>query len=222
MGSGEASGLIEYVEKIRLHIRHHYQETIDIEGIALTSGSSTNRFYRMFRQITGFTPHQYLTMVRLRRALQLLARYSGSVAEVAHEVGYQDEFYFSRVFKKQCGISPTQYAAATRMRVAVLSKVILEDLRTLGFSPVFVGDDSDPRCLQGLAANEPDMILAPRISDAFYIELFAIAPVCMLDDGSPAWQQRLLQIGEALQVPTVAGWWLKLFAAKQKNPFQSI
>ena len=68
---------------------------------------------RLFKKETGLTPHRYLSDLRLNSAAQYLAgsgKNSPNISEVAHLCGFRDALYFSRMFKKKYGISPTLYA----------------------------------------------------------------------------------------------------------------
>ena len=73
---------------------------------------STDYLRRLFQRAFGVTPHQYLTDLRLGRAAELLAiadRASLSVIDIARSCGYRDALHFSRMFKKQYGVAPSQY-----------------------------------------------------------------------------------------------------------------
>jgi len=111
-----ASPLLAYVEQVRTQMAAHCEQEYNIEVLARASGVSPHRFYQVFREMTGLTPHKYLAAVRLRQALRLLAGGFRSVAEVAHAVGYQDELYFSRVFRRELGLAPSAFAQLARVR----------------------------------------------------------------------------------------------------------
>ena len=65
-----------------------------------------DRFNHVFKDITGYSPNQYLIKIRIDRAKQLLSDENLSVKETAEIVGYTDINYFSRLFKKSTGVSP--------------------------------------------------------------------------------------------------------------------
>jgi YesN/AraC family two-component response regulator len=58
----------------------------------------------------GYSPIEYLTHLRIDRAKELLAHSDIRIKEVSQSVGYEDELYFSRIFKKIAGVSPTQFS----------------------------------------------------------------------------------------------------------------
>ena len=75
---------------------------------------------KLFKKETGLTPHEYLTAVRMERAAKLILsgvsnRYSAyTVGQIAEACGYSEPLYFSRVFKKYFGVSPTEYVKNNR------------------------------------------------------------------------------------------------------------
>lgn len=98
----------DQMEKAVKFIHEHYEKSILIQNIANELGVERRRFAYLFERYTGLSPLNYLTEVRMRHAKELL-RNGCSVMEAAEKVGYSDSFYFSRVFKKQTGLSPTQF-----------------------------------------------------------------------------------------------------------------
>ena len=68
-------------------------------------------FSTMFRKVTGQTYIAYLTEVRLQKAVELLNETDDKTYVIAQKVGYQEQNYFSYVFKKQFGMSPSKYKA---------------------------------------------------------------------------------------------------------------
>ena len=69
-------------------------------------------FIRNFKQYTKTTPMQYLVERRITNAQVLLETTSYSIAEIGSIVGYENSMYFSRIFKKQKGVSPSEYRKA--------------------------------------------------------------------------------------------------------------
>lgn len=178
--------LLSYADQVRRQMAAHCEREYSIELIARNSGVSPHRFYQAFRALTGLTPHKYLSALRLRKALRLLAGDFRSVAEVAHAVGYADEFYFSRVFKRELGLAPSAFVRLVRARPEV--EAMAGDL-----------------AIFGLAA-PPDEAAAP-VADAGTDDAGA-GP--RGDAAEAPWTERVQRLGLALGLETVAGHWLAL------------
>lgn len=87
----------------------HYHTEISIEEYAASRGMSISWFIRSFKQYTHTTPMQYLVERRMTNAQVLLETTNYSISEIANLVGYDNPLYFSRIFKKQKGMSPSDY-----------------------------------------------------------------------------------------------------------------
>jgi AraC-like DNA-binding protein len=94
------------------YIKQHYSEPLEREKLADKAAMSRSYFSVMFKKVTGFTPTQYITRVRLDAAKKLLLNSDMTVAEVAREVGFQDPLYFARVFSNYAGMPPREYRKA--------------------------------------------------------------------------------------------------------------
>ena len=70
---------------------------------------SVSWFLRNFKQVTGMSPMHYILMNRINNATSLLETTDYNIAEISAIVGYENPMYFSRLFKKQKGVSPTDY-----------------------------------------------------------------------------------------------------------------
>ncbi len=102
----------ERVRKIRLHIKYNYMLPLTVEGLARDFGFERSYLYRLFRQRYGKGVKEYILSVRMERAYRFL--YEGyTVKESAHLVGYEDEFNFSKAFKKYHGVSPSSVRRGT-------------------------------------------------------------------------------------------------------------
>lgn len=87
----------------------NYAEPIAIAEIAEEVGCDRRRLAYLFDKQVGMSPIQFLTEIRLKHAKDLLRTTTMPVKEIADLVGYQDSFYFCRVFKKQYQLTPTEY-----------------------------------------------------------------------------------------------------------------
>ena len=72
-------------------------------------GLDRSYLHRIFKAATGASPQEYLLDLRIRKACDLLQRTDLSVSIISRSVGYEDTLYFSRLFKKKKGVSPTGY-----------------------------------------------------------------------------------------------------------------
>jgi AraC family transcriptional regulator len=97
-----------------LWIDANAHEPIDLETSAGEFGLSPFHFLRLFSNVLGVTPHQYLIRSRLRRAARLLADDSRPITEVALDVGFADLSNFVRTFHRAAAMSPRSFRQAAR------------------------------------------------------------------------------------------------------------
>ncbi len=91
------------------YFNDNYNTNIRIEDYAASRGMSVSWFIRNFRQYTCMTPMQYIVSVRITNAQMLLESTTYTVSEIGRIVGYDNPLYFSRLFHKQKGFSPSEY-----------------------------------------------------------------------------------------------------------------
>ena len=99
----------EEMEYARRYFIEHYNEQISIEDYAQSRNMSVSWFQRSFKQIVNYSPMQYILTIRMNNAASLLESTDYSMAEISAIVGYDNPLYFSRLFKKQKGVSPSEY-----------------------------------------------------------------------------------------------------------------
>lgn len=104
----------KYVEQAVQLIREHYREDINISTVAGELEISEGYLSRVFKKETDYTFTSYLTLYRMKIAMNLLKDCRVKVYEVAEQVGYSDTAYFSAQFKKVTGISPSEYQDRSR------------------------------------------------------------------------------------------------------------
>ncbi|PQP82355.1 hypothetical protein C0Q44_12930 [Paenibacillus sp. PCH8] len=117
------------------YMTHHYMKEIRVDQLARMAGLSVNHFIRTFKRQLNMTPIEYVLKQRMAKAKQLLFS-SDKIKEIAEQVGYKDEHYFSRVFKKNEGIAPTLYMKNKVSRIATLYYGLDDYVITLGMKPV--------------------------------------------------------------------------------------
>lgn len=100
----------EIVERIQSYILAHYKEDISLEYLAAQFQFSSAYLRRIFKQYTEYTPSQYLMHLRIDEAKRLLLTNPElNISTIGKMAGYQDQYYFSRIFKKCTGMYPTEY-----------------------------------------------------------------------------------------------------------------
>ena len=101
--------VVEEIDKATVYFNEHYNDNISIDEYAQNNHVSVSWFIRNFKHCTGFTPMQYILSKRIYNAEILLQDPTYNVTEIARIVGYDNPLYFSRIFKKVKGLSPSEY-----------------------------------------------------------------------------------------------------------------
>lgn len=99
------------IEQVVEYIHHHYMEPMTVKKLADMSGMGVKPFSYLFKKYIGMFPIDYLIQYRLKRAKNFLVSSNSSIADIAESIGYLDALYFSRLFKKHIGCSPTAFRA---------------------------------------------------------------------------------------------------------------
>ena len=84
-------------------------EAINVDAYAKQNHVSTNWFIRNFKMYTGTTPKQFILQKRINNAETLLQNKQYNIKEIAQIIGYDNPLYFSRIFQRTKGISPSEY-----------------------------------------------------------------------------------------------------------------
>lgn len=99
------------VERTLAYIHENYMETISLNSLAGMQGMEAKPFAYLFRKYAGLFPIDYVIQYRIKKAMQLLAATDKSISDIAACVGYADAHYFSRLFKRHAGRSPSAFRA---------------------------------------------------------------------------------------------------------------
>jgi AraC-like DNA-binding protein len=97
-----------------LWIDAHSHQELALEAIAAEAGLSPYHFLRLFANVLGVTPHQYLVRSRLRHAARLLSQEERAITDVAFDVGFGDLSNFVRTFRRAAGVSPGEFRRLSR------------------------------------------------------------------------------------------------------------
>lgn len=97
------------VDKARLLFRSNIEQNISPVDVANELQISYSRFRKIFKEYTGLAPGQFQIQLKIHKAKELLANTSKSVKEIAFELNFESNFYFSKLFKEKTGITPIQF-----------------------------------------------------------------------------------------------------------------
>ena len=105
-----STGPINYsLDQAVQYFQEHYNQPLSIKEYAAAHNLSEGWFIQNFKQYTNSTPAQYLLSLRIHNAKVLLESTNYNVTEISNIIGYENPLYFSRIFKKQTGFSPSEY-----------------------------------------------------------------------------------------------------------------
>lgn len=103
------------IKKCMVFIENNYASPVTIEDIARNADISVSSCLRLFRNVLGTTPIKYLIQYRLLRIAEELDNNQGmAIGEIAYRGGFSDAAYFDRCFRKEYGVTPTEYISRRR------------------------------------------------------------------------------------------------------------
>ncbi len=105
----DASDSVQKVAEGIIYMSEHLDQPMRVSALAALANLSPAHFSVLFKEQTGCSPRDYLHLLRIHRACQLLRSSTLNVKEIATRLGYQDQFHFSRQFKAFQGVSPSEY-----------------------------------------------------------------------------------------------------------------
>ena len=100
---------VQRINKVVAYINNHLDETLDLKTLANEAALSDFHFHRIFKALKGEAIGGYITRLRLEATARLLRYTSLTIEEIAFNIGYETSASLSKAFKKQYGISPTEY-----------------------------------------------------------------------------------------------------------------
>ncbi|MCR8656864.1 helix-turn-helix domain-containing protein [Paenibacillus endoradicis] len=201
----------ERVERSIFYMEQHYKEKVSIEQLAEAAGSmSLAAFSNLFRQKTGQPPVEYLSNLRMNLAKQKLNKKNSLVKEVAADVGFRSEFYFSRMFQRTVGVSPTLFMKRGKLKVAIASSLGFGDhLKSLGIEPIcevnlfhYPGHSHEQYIERlnsqflELERSKPDLIIADHYHTEFKDRFKRMAAPVFMDFSVWDWKRNFERIAE--------------------------
>ncbi len=97
------------VEKVKFIFQENLYGNIELEEVARRLHLSSSYLGEVFKSYTGLTPYQYYLHLKVNKAKELLERGELNIKEIAHKLSCEDQYYFSRLFKKKTGVPPSQW-----------------------------------------------------------------------------------------------------------------
>ncbi|KQY79955.1 AraC family transcriptional regulator [Paenibacillus sp. Root52] len=228
------------IAKVKTYMAQHYNLPLSIADLAARANISPKYFVDLFKKTYGQSAMEYLTDLRINHAKRYLKESGDKLRDIALKVGYSDEYYFSRKFKKEVGISPSDYARNTKKRIATYSSNMIGQLLALGVMPVAAPIDSkwtayyynvyrteipshlkltDPYTSWRMEANveklvhiRPDAIIGnDQISEQDEAKLAEIAPCCVVPKHPSDWRTQLRTIATFLEREEQAEQWINAY-----------
>lgn len=223
------------LESTKAYIESHYNESITIEQLARMAKISPKYYVDLFKKTYGKSAMDYVTEVRVNYAKQFMVQSDARLRDIAHQVGYNDEFYFSRKFKKEVGVSPTAYMKNRRRKIVAYSSPILGQLLALKMIPyaaplhpkwtayyhkmyrtdiplhlsAYRFNEDWESNIEALIQAEPDVVISSDELLAVEKEkLRLVAPIFYISAQDKNWREQLQLTGQLLGASQEADTWL--------------
>lgn len=91
------------------YLNENYNKEISLDSLAEITGYSKSRFSHLFSEVTGTTAKKYQNELRLKTSCEMLTSTKYTIGEISEICGFSDPLYYSRIFKKKYGVSPSEY-----------------------------------------------------------------------------------------------------------------
>ncbi|MDO5298118.1 MAG: AraC family transcriptional regulator [Clostridia bacterium] len=98
-----------YIQEAVTYIEHHFARNVTVEALADVCGLNRSYFSKLFKEIMGVSPQEFLISLRMSKAAELLKNSNASIGDIAAKCGYPNQLHFSRAFKKRYGVSPREW-----------------------------------------------------------------------------------------------------------------
>jgi AraC-like DNA-binding protein len=99
-----------FLNKVKAVVEKHLSdEDFEVEALGREVGMSRSQIHRKLKALTDQSASQFIRSLRLQRAVELLKQNAGTVAEIAYQVGFGSQAYFTKCFHEQFGCSPKEY-----------------------------------------------------------------------------------------------------------------
>ncbi|MCY8376421.1 AraC family transcriptional regulator [Bacillus inaquosorum] len=201
------------IEKTKQYIETHADTKITLAQLSQMAGISAKHYSETFKKWTGQSVTEFITKTRITRAKRLMARSNCKLKEIAHQTGYQDEFYFSRIFKKHTGCSPTSYMKKRQKKIAAYGRGTMGHLIPLHHIPFAAA--LHPKWTsyyyQHYSTDIPVQLSAYRFNEKWKENLHTLSQaepdvILSMDSITSEEQNRLNRIAEVIYLPSEESW----------------
>ncbi|AFS77477.1 AraC family HTH transcriptional regulator [Gottschalkia acidurici 9a] len=197
------------------YIKQNFKDILTVDELSIISDVNRNRYTSLFKKITGQVPLNYINEIRINRAKRLLLMTDDKLFDIARNVGFNDEYYFSRRFKQTVGISPGQYRYNNRQNIRIFAPYLEDFLLSLGVTPIaqclhsncgkqdYLGLNDIPALdilredLKLLSNNKPDFIMIDEVIKHQDNNRFKqLAPTYVLSHPGEDWRSILYTVAD--------------------------
>ncbi|MFS0871915.1 AraC family transcriptional regulator [Paenibacillus xylanilyticus] len=229
------------IQRTKEYIDEHSNENLTVEFLAGMAGLSPKYYVDLFKRRYGMSTTDYISGLRINRAKQFMAGTDLRLRDIAHQVGYQDEFYFSRKFKKLVGVSPSVYMNSRRRKIAAYHIGVTGHLLALNMIPyaaplhpkwtayyyrmyskdipvhlsAYRLDLEWESKIQALREHQPELIISyDQLRPEERKQLEEIAPVQYIASSEHSWRSQLQTLAAHVGAEQDARSWLKSYDLK--------
>lgn len=117
--SGIATGAERAIRVAKILFQEQLAGQLDLDSILTRVDMSYSNFQRVFKDYTGLSPYQYYLQMKIHEACRLLLEQNLSVKEIAYLLSFDNPYYFSRLFKKKTGLTPTEWQRGAHLNEAM-------------------------------------------------------------------------------------------------------
>ena len=111
----------ETIEAVIHYMRENIERKLSLAELAEYAGLSSSRFSLLFQKKAGYPPLTYLNQLKIRKACHYLDFTDMKINQISSKLGFKDAYYFTRMFTKIMGLSPTDYRTRKKTSIPVLS-----------------------------------------------------------------------------------------------------
>jgi AraC-like DNA-binding protein/ABC-type Fe3+-citrate transport system substrate-binding protein len=181
----QIKGAHEAVKRSIRYMQEHYNQAISVDQLAEVAGIARARYTQVFKEVTGRIPLEHLNGLRIERAQQQLLLTNDRMHDIALSVGYSNEYYFNRRFKRSVGVTPGQYRSFHQEGRRVFAPFLEDYLLALDVTPVAQYSHPQWGKQEYLGLHDVPTV---DISTGNWQELSRYMPeLILLDDGFQRW-----------------------------------